>query len=130
MLTLTLLLLEGVAEAALFVLLETVLPLLAILFVFGEPPWAVCTTADVLLLRFELALLGVTVLLAAAAPLLLLHATGSDENDTEYTGAASVVVMTAGGELLIQFLLFVVVIATAVVLATLATAGFFSPRSQ
>lgn len=129
MLILTLLLLEGVAEATLFVLLETVLPLLAILFVFGEPPWAVCATADVLLLRFELALLGVTVLLAAASPLLLLHATGSDEKDTEYNGAASVVAMTAGGELLTQFLLFAVVIATAV-LATFATAGFFSPRSQ
>jgi hypothetical protein len=123
-----LVLLEGVAEVTPFDLLETVLPLLARLFVLGEPPWAVCATADVLLLRYELALLGVTVLLAAAAPLLLLHATGSDEKDTEYTGAASVVLMTAGGELLTQFLLFAVVIATAV-LTTFATGGF-SPRSQ
>jgi hypothetical protein len=109
-----------------FVLLETVLPLLTILFAFGEPPWAVCPTADVLLLRIELALLGVTALLAVAAPLLLLHAAGSDEKDTEYTGAASVVAMTAGGALLpTQFLLFAAVTATA-----LLAAGFFSPRSQ
>jgi hypothetical protein len=129
LLVLTLLLLEGVAEAALFVLVDAILPLLTILFVFGEPPCVVCTTADVLLLRFELALLGVTTLLAAAAPLLLLHATGSDEKDTEYTGAVSVVLMMAGGEMPTQFLLFAVVTATAV-LATFATDGFFSPRSQ
>jgi hypothetical protein len=122
---LTFVLLVGVAEGAMFVLLETVLPLLTILFAFGEPPWAVCPTADVLLLRIELALLGVTALLAAAAPLLLLHAAGSDEKDTEYTGAASVVAMTAGGALLpTQFLLFAAVTATA-----LLAAGF-SPRSQ
>jgi hypothetical protein len=113
-------------EGAALVLLEAVLSLLTALFTFGEPPCAVCVTADVLLLRAELALLGVTAFLAAAAPLLLLHAAGSDEKDTEYTGAASAAAMMAGGALLLtQFLLFAAVIATA-----LLAAGFFSPRSQ
>jgi hypothetical protein len=122
--TLLAVLLQGVADGATFALLELILPLLMILLGFGEPPWPVCETADVLLLRFELALLGVTALLAAAAPLLLVHTTGSDVKDTEYTGAASAFAMTAGGELLTLFLLFTVVTAVAV------AAAAFSPSSQ